>query len=81
MTSRASCKKEVPELEILQSLAFLAVILYSALTYTINQPNMVPEQAIMMEMFFNFAKFSAPAVKPQIYLPSFSFHVPNRMKK
>ena len=61
MTTRVSCKKEVPELKILQSLAFLAVILQSALTYTINQPNIVPEQAIMMGMFFNFAKFSAPA--------------------
>lgn len=60
MTTRVSCKKEVPELKILQSLAFLAVVLQSALTYTINQPNIVPEQAIMMGMFFNFAKFSAP---------------------
>lgn len=81
MTSLVSCKKEVPELKILQSLAFLTVVLQSALTYTINQPNMVPEQAITMEMFFNFAKSSAPAVKPEINLPSFSFPVPNRMKK
>ncbi|MFX3622952.1 MAG: acyltransferase [Ectobacillus sp.] len=61
MTTHASCKKQVPELRILQSLAFLAVVLQSALIYTINQPDIAPEQAVMIGMFFNFAKFSAPA--------------------
>jgi surface polysaccharide O-acyltransferase-like enzyme len=60
MTTRVSCKKQVPELRILQSLAFLAVVLQSALIYTMNQPNLAPEQAVMIGMFFNFAKFSAP---------------------
>ncbi|MFD3446558.1 acyltransferase [Microbacteriaceae bacterium 4G12] len=61
MTSRVSCKKQAPELRILQSLAFLAVVLQTALVYTMNQPNVAPEQAVMIGMFFNFAKFSAPA--------------------
>lgn len=60
MTSRLA-KRKVPELDIIQSLAFLAVVLQSSLMYTMTQPNLAPEQAVMIGMFFNFAKFSAPA--------------------
>ncbi|MCP8967683.1 acyltransferase [Ectobacillus ponti] len=61
MATQVSCKKQVPELKIVQSLAFLAVVLQSALSYTIKQPAVAPEQGVLIGMFFNLAKFSAPA--------------------
>ncbi len=61
MAARVSVKKKVPELNILKSLAFLAVVFQSSMMFAINQPTVSAEQAVMIGMFFNFAKFSAPA--------------------
>lgn len=73
MTSRLA-KRKVPELDIIQSLAFLAVVLQSSLMYTMTQPNLAPEQAVMIGMFFNFAKFSAPAFIFIIGFSLFYYH-------
>ncbi|MDM5190803.1 acyltransferase [Bacillus sp. DX4.1] len=53
--------QNAPEFKILQSIAFLAVVLQSSLIYTMNQGNLVLEQSIIIGMLFNLAKFSAPA--------------------
>ncbi|OOQ95720.1 acyltransferase [Bacillus cereus] len=50
-----------PEFKVLQSIAFLAVVLQSSLLYTMNQGNVLLEQSLIMGMLFNLAKFSAPA--------------------
>lgn len=53
--------QNAPEFKVLQSIAFLAVVLQSSLLYTMNQGNIVLEQSLIMGMLFNLAKFSAPA--------------------
>lgn len=53
--------QNAPEFKVLQSIAFLAVVLQSSLLYTMNQGNLVIEQSIIIGMLFNLAKFSAPA--------------------
>ncbi|KAA0764960.1 acyltransferase [Bacillus sp. SH5-2] len=54
-------KQSAPEFKVLQSIAFLAVVLQSSLLYTMNQGNVLLEQSLIMGMLFNLAKFSAPA--------------------
>ncbi|KEK25408.1 membrane protein [Bacillus gaemokensis] len=53
--------QSAPEFKILQSIAFLAVVLQSSLLYTMNQGNILIEQSLIIGMLFNLAKFSAPA--------------------
>ncbi|MED1111837.1 acyltransferase [Bacillus paramycoides] len=53
--------QSAPEFKVLQSIAFLAVVLQSSLLYTMNQGNILLEQSLIMGMLFNLAKFSAPA--------------------
>ncbi|ALZ64214.1 acyltransferase [Bacillus sp. 22475] len=53
--------QSAPEFKVLQSIAFLAVVLQSSLLYTMNQGNVLLEQSLIMGMLFNLAKFSAPA--------------------
>ncbi|EJQ45361.1 hypothetical protein IEQ_04535 [Bacillus cereus BAG6X1-2] len=53
--------QSAPEFKVLQSIAFLAVVLQSSLLYTMNQGNVLIEQSLIMGMLFNLAKFSAPA--------------------
>ncbi|MGG0185779.1 acyltransferase [Bacillus rhizoplanae] len=53
--------QNAPEFKVLQSIAFLAVVLQSSLLYTMNQGNLAIEQSIIIGMLFNLAKFSAPA--------------------
>ncbi len=53
--------QSAPEFKVLQSIAFLAVVLQSSLLYTMNQGNVSLEQSLIMGMLFNLAKFSAPA--------------------
>ncbi len=53
--------QNAPEFKVLQSIAFLAVVLQTSLLYTINQGNIALEQSLIMGMLFNLAKFSAPA--------------------
>ncbi|PEY38899.1 hypothetical protein CN354_09655 [Bacillus cereus] len=50
-----------PEFKVLQSIAFLAVVLQSSLLYTMNQGNITLEHTLIIGMLFNLAKFSAPA--------------------
>ncbi|RWS42448.1 acyltransferase [Bacillus mycoides] len=52
--------QSAPEFKVLQSIAFLAVVLQSSLLYTMNQGNVLLEQSLIMGMLFNLAKFSAP---------------------
>ncbi|WP_139265618.1 acyltransferase [Bacillus sp. 166amftsu] len=53
--------QNAPEFKVLQSIAFLAVVLQSSLLYTMNQGHILLEQSLIMGMLFNLAKFSAPA--------------------
>ncbi|KFN01983.1 acyltransferase [Bacillus clarus] len=53
--------QSAPEFKVLQSIAFLAVVLQSSLLYTMNQGNILLEQSLIMGRLFNLAKFSAPA--------------------
>ncbi|HEK9101255.1 acyltransferase [Bacillus pfraonensis] len=53
--------QNAPEFKVLQSIAFLAVVLQSSLLYTMNQGNTLLEQSLIIGMLFNLAKFSAPA--------------------
>ncbi|MFB5251698.1 acyltransferase [Bacillus mycoides] len=53
--------QSAPEFKVLQSIAFLAVVLQSSLLYTMNQGSVLLEQSLIMGMLFNLAKFSAPA--------------------
>lgn len=52
--------KKVPELAILKSFAFLAVVLQSSFLFLMKTTTPSIEQSIMIGMFFNFVKFSAP---------------------
>ncbi|MGR5912411.1 hypothetical protein ACT7DG_18880 [Bacillus cereus] len=54
--------QSAPEFKVLQSIAFLAVVLQSSLLYTMNQGNVLLEQSLIMGMLFNLAKFSAPSI-------------------
>lgn len=53
--------QNAPEFKVLQSIAFLAVVLQSSLLYTMNQGNITLEHSLIIGMLFNLAKFSAPA--------------------
>ncbi|WP_243525179.1 acyltransferase [Bacillus pseudomycoides] len=56
-----SMTHNAPEFKVLQSIAFLAVVLQSSLLYTMNQGNITLEHTLIIGMLFNLAKFSAPA--------------------
>ncbi|OOE04398.1 hypothetical protein BO219_03055 [Anoxybacillus kestanbolensis] len=53
-------KKTPAELTIMKSLAFLAVVFQSAVLYVMNHRSPHPEEAIMLSIWFQFVKFSAP---------------------
>ncbi|ACJ33837.1 acyltransferase [Anoxybacillus flavithermus] len=53
-------KKTPAELTVMKSLAFLAVVFQSALLYVMNHRSPHPEEAIMLSIWFQFVKFSAP---------------------
>ncbi|MFD0770697.1 acyltransferase [Bacillus sp. CGMCC 1.60114] len=68
--------QNAPEFKVLQSIAFLAVVLQSSLLYTMNQGNLAIEQSIIIGMLFNLAKFSAPA-----FIFIVGFHLINQYTK
>lgn len=53
-------KERIPELDILRSLAFLAVVLQHAVGVYVRRPGISPASATMLGMIFNFAKFGVP---------------------
>ncbi|MGM9987563.1 MAG: acyltransferase [Bacillaceae bacterium] len=61
--------KRVPELTILKAMAFLSVVIQSSFVLLMKESSPSIEQSIIIGMFFNLVKFSAPAF---IFLAGFS---------
>ncbi|MGM7683366.1 acyltransferase [Cytobacillus sp. Hm23] len=53
-------QRKASEVNIIKSLAFLAVVFQSSLIFAVEQGNISPEETVMIGMLFNFVKFSAP---------------------
>ncbi|MDP5276434.1 acyltransferase [Chengkuizengella axinellae] len=69
-------QRNADEFSILKSLAFLAVVFQSSITYVMNQSNIKLEESFMLGMLYNFSKFSAP-----VFIFIVGFHLIHQHKE